>query len=140
MGEFQVIEAKDQTMQNRADTPQKDNGLLNADNNDGTRRVVGKTRCLTAGCRVIIVSIFIFFIRLYQKFISPCLPPLCRFQPTCSAYAVDALKKHGCIKGIILTVLRLARCHPFCKGGFDPVPDEFRLRRRKTDNGTDIKK
>ncbi|WP_075573098.1 membrane protein insertion efficiency factor YidD [Colibacter massiliensis] len=66
--------------------------------------------------------IFIFFIRLYQMCISPLSLPRCRFYPTCSAYAVEALQKYGVIKGITLSVKRILKCHPFHKGGYDPVP------------------
>lgn len=66
--------------------------------------------------------IFIGLIRLYQKFISPLFPASCRFTPTCSQYALEAFKKHGAVKGLILTVWRLLRCNPFSKGGYDPVP------------------
>ncbi|MDR2353674.1 MAG: membrane protein insertion efficiency factor YidD [Deltaproteobacteria bacterium] len=62
------------------------------------------------------------FIRLYQRFISPLLPPACRFQPTCSAYALEALRVHGFWKGSYLAMRRLMRCHPFHPGGYDPVP------------------
>jgi putative membrane protein insertion efficiency factor len=61
-------------------------------------------------------------IRLYQRAISPLLPPACRFVPTCSAYAFEAIERHGVWLGSWLAVRRLARCHPFCAGGFDPVP------------------
>lgn len=61
-------------------------------------------------------------IRAYQIGISPLLPPSCRFQPTCSNYALQALEKYGPIKGGWLTVKRIARCHPWNPGGFDPVP------------------
>lgn len=61
-------------------------------------------------------------VRGYQRFISPALPPACRFYPSCSAYAVQALCAHGALRGLWLTVRRLARCHPFHKGGLDPVP------------------
>jgi hypothetical protein len=67
-------------------------------------------------------NILIFFIRTYQKLISPILGPRCRFYPTCSNYAITALKKHGIIKGGALSIKRLLRCHPFNKGGYDPVP------------------
>lgn len=61
-------------------------------------------------------------IRLYQRAISPLLPPACRFVPTCSVYAFEAIQRHGVWLGSWLAVRRLARCHPFCAGGFDPVP------------------
>lgn len=61
-------------------------------------------------------------IRFYQKFISPYTPPSCRFTPTCSAYAVEALRKHGPIKGLALAIWRILRCNPWGGSGYDPVP------------------
>lgn len=61
-------------------------------------------------------------LRAYKKTISPLLPPACRFEPTCSEYAAEAIQTHGVAGGTWLTVRRLLRCHPFCRGGFDPVP------------------
>ncbi|HEX6694936.1 MAG TPA: membrane protein insertion efficiency factor YidD [Longimicrobiales bacterium] len=61
-------------------------------------------------------------IRLYQRAISPLLPPACRFTPTCSEYAVQAIEAHGAGKGSWLAVKRLARCHPWGGSGYDPVP------------------
>ncbi|GAA1756465.1 MULTISPECIES: membrane protein insertion efficiency factor YidD [Streptomonospora] len=61
-------------------------------------------------------------IRGYQRFISPILPPVCRFYPSCSAYAVEALHVHGAPRGLWLAARRIARCHPFHPGGLDPVP------------------
>lgn len=58
----------------------------------------------------------------YRKLISPALPPACRFYPSCSAYADEALRHHGLTRGAPLMVWRLCRCHPFSSGGFDPVP------------------
>ena len=60
--------------------------------------------------------------RAYKRYLSPFLPPACRFHPTCSAYAAEALEVHGALKGTALALGRLLRCHPFCAGGFDPVP------------------
>jgi putative membrane protein insertion efficiency factor len=62
------------------------------------------------------------FIRGYQRLLSPLLPPSCRFYPSCSQYALDAVSRHGALKGSWLAARRLARCHPFHPGGFDPVP------------------
>jgi len=59
---------------------------------------------------------------LYRRLVSPLLPPACRFYPSCSAYAAEALRRHGAARGTLLTVKRLARCHPYCEGGVDPVP------------------
>ncbi|MBR6812134.1 MAG: membrane protein insertion efficiency factor YidD [Oscillospiraceae bacterium] len=67
-------------------------------------------------------KIFIALIRFYQKQISPLTPPSCRFVPTCSAYALEAIEKYGALKGGYLAVRRILRCNPFCKGGYDPVP------------------
>lgn len=61
-------------------------------------------------------------IRFYQKMISPLTPPSCRFYPTCSHYGVEAVETHGVMKGLWLTIVRISKCHPFHKGGFDPVP------------------
>jgi putative membrane protein insertion efficiency factor len=66
--------------------------------------------------------ILIFLIKVYQKTISPFFPSSCRFYPTCSHYAVEALQKHGFCKGIFMAVKRILKCHPFHPGGFDPVP------------------
>ena len=62
-------------------------------------------------------------IRFYQIFLSPLFPSACRFQPTCSVYTYEAIEKHGAIKGAWLGAKRLARCGPWTKGGYDPVPD-----------------
>ena len=61
-------------------------------------------------------------LRFYKRQVSPCLPPSCRFIPTCSEYALEAVEKYGAWKGSWLALRRLLRCHPFCKGGYDPVP------------------
>ena len=64
----------------------------------------------------------IWFIRLYRKHISPMKTPCCRFTPTCSQYALEAFEKYGFFKGLYLSVRRVLRCNPFCKGGYDPLP------------------
>jgi uncharacterized protein len=64
----------------------------------------------------------IALIRLYQLAIAPLIPPSCRFFPSCSEYASEALQRHGSLRGLWLTTRRLCRCHPFCSGGHDPVP------------------
>jgi putative membrane protein insertion efficiency factor len=66
--------------------------------------------------------ILIFLVRGYQVVLSPLLPASCRFYPSCSAYAVQALERHGALRGSWLALRRLARCHPFRPGGYDPVP------------------
>jgi putative membrane protein insertion efficiency factor len=65
--------------------------------------------------------ILIFFIKIYRKFISPIKKPCCRFYPTCSLYAIEAINKYGAIKGTGKAAWRILRCNPFCKGGYDPV-------------------
>ena len=63
-------------------------------------------------------------VRAYRLLLSPWLGNACRFEPTCSVYAIDALQRHGALAGSALTVGRIGRCHPWCAGGFDPVPAE----------------
>ena len=65
-------------------------------------------------------------IRAYKRFISPMLPPACRFEPTCSEYAMEAVERYGVVRGSTLAIRRLARCHPWSRGGFDPVPVQGR--------------
>jgi len=67
------------------------------------------------------VRLMVFIIRLYQKFISPVLPPVCRFHPTCSEYSVQAFREYGFIRGILLSIFRILKCNPLSKGGYDPV-------------------
>ena len=61
-------------------------------------------------------------LKFYKRYISPCLPHACRFEPTCSVYMYQAIQKKGLVMGIFLGLKRLLRCHPFCDGGVDPVP------------------
>jgi len=61
-------------------------------------------------------------IRTYQKWVGPAFPPACRFFPSCSQYALEALERHGLVRGLALTARRLLRCHPYHPGGLDPVP------------------
>ena len=68
-----------------------------------------------------LTSIALKAIRFYQIFISPLLPPSCRFYPTCSEYGYQAIAKYGIIKGGVKTAWRILRCNPFCRGGYDPV-------------------
>ncbi len=67
----------------------------------------------------------ITLVKLYKIIISPILRPSCRFYPTCSTYSIEALKKHGFIKGGILSVKRIVSCNPMHRGGYDPVPEHF---------------
>lgn len=70
-------------------------------------------------------SILIAVVKGYRLFLSPWLGSSCRFEPTCSRYSLDALQQHGAAAGAYLTVARLARCHPWCQGGLDPVPAQL---------------
>ena len=70
-------------------------------------------------------------IYFYRACISPLKPPTCRFVPTCSEYAIEALEKHGVVKGSLLTIFRILRCNPFSKGGYDPVPEVRKGKRCK---------
>jgi putative membrane protein insertion efficiency factor len=67
-------------------------------------------------------KILIWSIRQYQRFLSPLLGQNCRFHPTCSQYAVEAIGKYGALVGMYYALRRILRCHPFCAGGYDPVP------------------
>ncbi|NOQ76885.1 MAG: membrane protein insertion efficiency factor YidD [Methylococcaceae bacterium] len=71
--------------------------------------------------RILLINL----IKFYKFFISPLLPPRCRFYPSCSSYGLEAIQLHGAFKGSYLTIRRLLKCHPFHEGGIDPVPDKF---------------
>ena len=73
-------------------------------------------------------QLLIGIIRFYKKYISPALPPACRFHPTCSVYAIQAIERFGVLRGGLLAVWRILRCNPFCKGGVDPVPPKGKWR------------
>jgi len=64
----------------------------------------------------------LIILKIYKKIISPFLPPACRFEPTCSVYLYQAIERKGIFKGLYWGIKRILRCHPFCEGGFDPVP------------------
>jgi uncharacterized protein len=63
-------------------------------------------------------------VRFYRRFLSPLKPPTCRFYPTCSQYALDAIEMHGALKGSLLAAIRISKCHPFHPGGIDEVPSK----------------
>ena len=77
---------------------------------------------MIAWVRRFLAAGLIAVVRGYQLFIRPILPPACRFQPTCSAYAIEAVATHGALRGSLLAARRLSRCHPLGRAGFDPVP------------------
>ncbi|WBB65776.1 membrane protein insertion efficiency factor YidD [Micromonospora sp. WMMD812] len=86
-------------------------------------------RASSAAARVLIGPII-----AYRRWISPALPARCRFYPSCSAYALEAVERHGAVRGAVLAVRRLLRCHPFHPGGHDPVPEPG-VRRRADATG-----
>ncbi|WP_428833119.1 membrane protein insertion efficiency factor YidD [Porphyromonas macacae] len=81
-----------------------------------------KNLCIWRPIRKGLIWILLIPIYFYKTVISPLTPPSCRFTPTCSTYAVEALKKHGPFKGLWLTIKRILRCHPWGGSGYDPVP------------------
>ncbi|MCM1523362.1 MAG: membrane protein insertion efficiency factor YidD [Ruminococcus sp.] len=74
-------------------------------------------------------ELLILLIKFYKRFISSNLPPRCRYYPSCSSYAMEAVGKHGALKGTLLAAGRILRCNPFSRGGVDKVPDSFDLYR-----------
>jgi putative membrane protein insertion efficiency factor len=72
---------------------------------------------------VSVARVLVGAIAIYKRFLSPLLPPACRFHPTCSEYTMQAIELHGALRGTWLGIRRLARCHPFARGGYDPVPN-----------------
>jgi putative membrane protein insertion efficiency factor len=66
-------------------------------------------------------KVLVGMVRGYKYLISPLLPPSCRFYPTCSTYTIEAIEKYGALRGTLLGLRRILRCHPFCRGGYDPV-------------------
>lgn len=78
-------------------------------------------------------KILIYLIKFYQKFISPMKPPVCKYYPTCSCYAMTAIERFGVIRGTMLSGWRILRCNPWSLGGIDYVPDKFTFRVKKYD-------
>jgi uncharacterized protein len=74
------------------------------------------------GCHDVMAHVAVGLISLYRICVSPFLPPACRFYPSCSAYAMECIEKHGILRGTWMSGRRLLRCHPFHPGGYDPVP------------------
>lgn len=87
-------------------------------------QVLSASRTLVHLLSGAVVALLIAFVRAYQIILSPMHGPSCRFQPTCSSYAIEALQRHGPIWGVLLSTWRLARCHPLGGFGYDPVPVE----------------
>lgn len=82
-------------------------------------------------------KILIRGVHFYQKYISPMSPPTCRFYPTCSNYAIDAISEHGAVKGSYLATRRILKCHPLHEGGFDPVPINTKKKAKSKDQIND---
>jgi putative membrane protein insertion efficiency factor len=82
---------------------------------------------VTAPRRVVVAPI-----RFYQRFVSPALPRRCKYEPTCSAYAMQAVEEYGILRGLVLAGWRLLRCNPFSHGGYDPVQQQRVFNRRRS--------
>lgn len=80
-------------------------------------------------------SVLVGLLRGYKRYLSPLLPPACRFHPSCSVYAAEAIERHGAWRGGLLAARRLSRCHPWSEGGFDPVPDVGSPSRHRSASG-----
>ncbi|MCL1865503.1 MAG: membrane protein insertion efficiency factor YidD [Spirochaetes bacterium] len=76
-----------------------------------------------------LIGFIVYIIKFYKFFISPVLPPSCKYYPTCSVYSIQAIKRFGLIKGGYLSLKRIISCNPFSNGGFDPVPEVFSIRK-----------
>ena len=81
-------------------------------------------------------KMLIGLIKLYRKYISPLKAPSCKYYPTCSQYAIDAIEKKGLLLGLILAVWRVLRCNPFSRGGYDPVPEKKTRRKHRCEEHT----
>lgn len=79
-------------------------------------------------------KILMGLIRLYRKYISPLTPPSCRYYPTCSGYALEAIQVHGAFKGSLMAIVRILKCNPLFPGGYDPVPPKKQRKKRKNAN------
>ena len=89
-------------------------------------------RELVARLRRLLVALLLAPLRAYHRLVSPALPRRCKYEPTCSAYAEQAIRRHGVLRGSRLALWRLARCNPFSHGGYDPVPPPPRRERSRT--------
>ena len=124
LGEFPDAQTRPCRVPDSADTPQKNAEVRSGSDNKGNCGNACRSRDSVCGGCSFAARVLIGAVNFYRRFISPWFPPCCRFTPSCSAYAIEALKKHGFWIGSCLTVWRLLRCHPFCRGGYDPVPDK----------------
>ena len=124
LGELPDVEARSCGLPDSADTPQENAEVQPGSDDQGNCGNTCRSGSSSSGSCSFAARVLIGAVNFYRRFISPWFPPCCRFTPSCSAYAIEALKKHGFRTGSCLTVWRLLRCHPFCRGGYDPVPDK----------------
>ena len=122
MGKFQTTETISQTLSHSTHPSQGIDVSEMPSYPERIGKVADKSRCTPSGNGNIAVHGVIFLIRIYQIFISPWFRGCCRFTPSCSNYSIEAFRVHGFWKGCFLTIWRLMRCQPFCRGGYDPVP------------------
>ena len=94
-----------------------------------TRNYLNSFKIIGSSYIIMLSKCFIALIKFYKRWISPMLAPSCRFYPSCSQYAIEAITQHGVLKGGYLTVRRLLRCHPLHSGGHDPVPEKFNAKK-----------
>ena len=124
LGELPDAQTRSCSKPDSADTPQKNAEVRSGSDNKGNCGNACRSRDSVCGGCSFAARVLIGAVNFYRRFISPWFPPCCRFTPSCSAYAIEALRKRGFWAGSCLTVWRLLRCHPFCRGGYDPVPDK----------------
>jgi putative membrane protein insertion efficiency factor len=100
--------------------------------------VLVQARAAVGGASKAAVRGMVFLIQLYRHMVSPLRPPTCRFVPTCSQYAVDALTEYGLIRGSWLAAARLGKCGPWHRGGWDPIPERLPEHHRRRANSADV--
>lgn len=127
-GALPVSHSADPAPQNDELQPGKDYCRIVGDSDQAACSCCRKTG-IAAGCMILLVKI-------YRRWISPVLPSCCRFEPSCSRYALEAFRKRGFFAGFVLMTWRLMRCQPFCRGGYDPVPDKGFRRISSVNNQT----
>jgi len=125
LGVIPVTEGSDFARTSHNDTSTKDFCSKTAGSREATEKTTAESGIIKRVFSCLIPkNMLIVLVKLYRLCVSPWFSPCCRFQPSCSSYAQEALEKHGLIKGLSLSFLRIIRCHPFCEGGYDPVPPE----------------
>ena len=124
LGKLQNVETGDTVLSDIAYSTQKNDEIQPVPDHSGSCRITGKGQCSAGSSCSITARLLILPVIFYRRFISPFFPPCCRFTPSCSGYAIEALKKRGAIVGSLLIIWRLLRCNPFCRGGYDPVPEK----------------